>query len=103
SCASTMARRALAVRVIASAIVRPSSDLSCRATNGLLARPAEATGWPQVEPFVHKRPKFAGWDLSPDTFAILPELTSMTMPQPTPQYGQTLLTAFFVTPASLRF
>lgn len=56
-----------------------------------------------VEPLVHSRPKLAGWSLSPDAFRTVrrpsgPSPTSSTMPQPTPQYEQTVRTfvAFIV-------
>ena len=57
-----------------------------------------------VAPLVHSRPKFAGCSLSPAAFRTVrrpsgPRPTSRTMPQPTPQYEQTVRT-FVVTSLS---
>lgn len=54
-------------------------------------RPALSGTW-AVRPLVHRRPKLLGCCLSPLTFTTWPSLTLMTMPHPTPQYGQTLRT-----------
>src|ERR1700709_2778615 len=44
------------------------------------------------EPLVQRRPKFAGCSLSPDTLTTSAFSTCRTMPQPTQQYGHTVLT-----------
>src|SRR3954469_11980115 len=58
-------------------------------TNAEVSRPSSAaiiSAW--VAPLVHSRPKLAGCNLSPDTFAmtLLPGSVLTSMPQPTPQY-----------------
>ncbi len=50
-----------------------------------------------VAPLVHSRPRFAGCSLSPYAFSTVrrpsgPAPTSSTIPQPTPQYEQTVRT-----------
>src|SRR3954467_6250132 len=58
-------------------------------TNAEASRPSSAaiiSAW--VAPLVQSRPKLAGCNLSPDTFAmtVLPGSVVTSMPQPTPQY-----------------
>ena len=98
-CSSTIARSRRAVSVIAAS--RPASGTGSAPRSGrtraVVSRPGAASMSAVVAPLVHSRPKFAGCALSPDALSTVrrpsgPAPTSSTMPQPTPQYEQTVRT-----------
>src|SRR5450830_1482455 len=60
---------------------------------GYSRRPSRSIVSPSAAPFTHSRPALAGWLLSP-AMAMAPSGSGVAVtPQPTPQYGQVLLTA----------
>lgn len=66
-------------------------------TSAVVSRPGAASISAVVAPFVHSRPAFAGCALSPEAFRTVrrpsgPIPTSSRIPQPTPQYVQTVRT-----------
>src|SRR5450631_1479819 len=61
-------------------------------TIGYRSRVSSPKVSPSADPLEQRRPKFAGWLLSP-VIAIPPALSGVaTTPQPTPQYGHVVLT-----------
>src|ERR1700744_1374863 len=69
-----------------------------RRMNAFSSRPDLFSTTCADEPLVQSRPKLAGCSLSPEIFTTRSFSTCSTMPQPTPQYGQTVLTLREVMP-----
>lgn len=87
--------RRCAVSVMTALVFRGSSGAPRSGlTWACVSRPGAFAISALVAPFVHKRPRFAGWSLSPETFTTVRRpvsasvVVSMRIPQPTPQYEQ---------------
>ncbi|MNO96238.1 hypothetical protein D3C76_879020 [compost metagenome] len=96
-CWSMIWRRRAALWAMAwSMLQRAGCCVRCWRMNGSSMRPGALRGTCAVRPLVQRRPKLLGCCLSPLILLTLPSATLMTMPHPTPQYGQTLRTSLLL-------